>query len=137
VAEDGLIVQRLDDELLVYDTASNEAHVLGGAVAVEFERATDEVSRREVIRRLALAGAAAAGTTALVRSIVAPTAANAQSGCVCGNGTCPPNTGCDSQTSCLICDITSPAVCGNALGCVCCNGAGHCTASFVVNGATC
>jgi hypothetical protein len=74
-----LIVERLGGELLVYDTERNEAHALAGAGAAEFLAASGDVSRREVLRKLALAGVAAAGTGPLVKSIVAPIPANAQS----------------------------------------------------------
>jgi hypothetical protein len=85
-----LIVERLGDETLVYDTERNEAHALGGPGAAEFAAAPDEVSRRDVLRKLALAGAAAAGTGALVKTIVAPVAAQAQSPPLpnCGGLTC-------------------------------------------------
>jgi hypothetical protein len=91
-----LIVEHLDDETLVYDTERHEAHTLSGAGAAEFLAAEDEISRRQVLRKLALAGAAAAGTGALVRTIVAPTPTMAQSlGQPCGvGGVCNPGLIC-------------------------------------------
>jgi hypothetical protein len=83
-----LIVEHLDGETLVYDTELNEVHALAGSGAADFAAAADDVSRREVLRKLALAGVAAAGAGALVKSIVAPTAAQAQSACVPGGGVC-------------------------------------------------
>jgi hypothetical protein len=146
-----LIVERLDGETLVYDTERNEAHALSGAGAAEFLAAESEVSRRDVLRKLALAGAAAAGTGALVKTIVAPSAAQAQSpGCsppcpqgtlccqplqnVCCNGTCCPATAasscCAVGTTC--CPLGSPNSCVPfTIGCtsgsqccsnMCCNG---------------
>jgi hypothetical protein len=129
VAEDGLIVQRLDDELLVYDTTSNEAHVLGGAVAAEFDAAADEVSRREVIRRLALVGAAAAGATPFVKTIIAPAPAEAQSAFCAG---LPDNTLCTPDGNVCTNDLCSGGVCTHppvpngttcGTGVACCNGA--------------
>jgi hypothetical protein len=100
VAEEGLIVQRLDDELLVYDTASNEAHCLTGAVADEFE-ASDEVSRREVLRKVALASVAAVGGAPLVKTIAIPRPAHAQSGTCSGiNGHCATQADCCTGLHC-------------------------------------
>jgi hypothetical protein len=85
-----LIVERLEGELLVYDVASDEGHRLDPAAAAEFEMARDDVSRREVIRRLTFAGAAAATGAPLVRTIISPTPASAQSpGC---SPACTPQT---------------------------------------------
>jgi hypothetical protein len=78
---DRLIVEHLDGELLVYDADRDEAHALSGSGAAEFAAAPDDVSRREVLRKMVLAGAAASGGTALVKTIVAPTPAQAESGC--------------------------------------------------------
>lgn len=120
----GLVVQRLDDELLVYDTASDEAHCLGPAAAAEFEAAADEVSRREVLRKMALAGAAAAGSAALVKTIVAPTPAMAQS-TACGTGTCPLGTSCCSDPGVApACCIPGQTCCGPGIG-LCCTDATH------------
>jgi hypothetical protein len=102
VAEEGLIVQRLDDELLVYDTASDEVHCLSGGAAAEFETAADDVSRREVIRTLALAGAAVAGVSPVIRSIAAPTPAQAQS-TSCGSLTCTASEFCCSANGTFAC----------------------------------
>jgi hypothetical protein len=110
-----LIVEHLDGETLVYDTDSNEAHALSGVGAAEFLAAEDEVSRREVLRKLALAGAAAAGTGALVRTIVAPAPAQAQSCLPDGNATCTHNVQCCSGCCCT--DGFS-AVCASGPACV-------------------
>jgi hypothetical protein len=75
----GLVVEQLGAETLVYDTDADEAHLLGPAAAAEFGTAADDVSRREVLRKLALAGAGAAAAAPLITSIVAPRAAHAQS----------------------------------------------------------
>jgi hypothetical protein len=105
--EDRLVVQRLDGETLVYDRASDEAHLLQGAAAVEFEAAGDEVSRRQVLRRATLAGVAAASGGLLLKTIVAPIPAQAQSPIPCGGTTCDPAT----QECCFI-----PATSGGAGG---------------------
>jgi hypothetical protein len=151
--DEGLVVQRLDEELLVYDTDSHQAHRLDGAAAAAFAAASSDVSRREVLRKLALAGAGAAGAS-LVTMIVAPTAAQAQSGCgagpACTGGdiclTCGGISGCqfagtvccganvcDLLDSCLTCPggpicATLGSYCCGATTCLtgsqaCCNGA--------------
>jgi hypothetical protein len=74
----GLVVESLGDEVLVYDTERNEAHCLTRDAAARFAAASDDVSRRQVIRRLAAAGAAAAGAP-LIKTVVAPDPAAAQS----------------------------------------------------------
>jgi hypothetical protein len=81
VGQDDLIVERLDDEILVYDTATDEAHQLTPPAAAEFERLTgsDGVSRRDALRRVALVGAGAVVAAPVVKSIVAPTPAAAVS----------------------------------------------------------
>jgi hypothetical protein len=97
--EERLIVQRLDDELLVYDTASDEAHCLSGGAAAEFASAPDEVSRREVIRKLALGGAAL--TIPLVMSIkVPPASAQASATCQAGGNACTTSAQCTSGCCC-------------------------------------
>jgi hypothetical protein len=129
-----LIVERLDGETLVYDTERNEAHALSGAGAAEFLAADDEVSRRQVLTRLALAGAAAAGTGALVKTIVAPTAARAQSATCnppcqgaadfCCGGTCVggPINCCAG----VVCILGACSCCGGSTLCaqpnICCPG---------------
>jgi hypothetical protein len=101
------VVERLRDELLVYDTESDAAHCLNGAAANEFAAAPDDLSRREVLRQLALAGAAAAGTGALVKSIAAPTAAQAQSnpcpGAINGTGSCAAGEVCCGTGQVTVC----------------------------------
>jgi hypothetical protein len=121
---DGLVVERLDGELLVYDTESSEAHRLEGKAAAAFAAASSDVSRREVLRKLALAGAGAA----LVTTVVAPTAAQAQSpACTPGD----PTT-CGPAEQCLACNGTpgcfpAGSYCCGANTCsfleACCNGA--------------
>jgi hypothetical protein len=154
-----LIVERLDDETLVYDTERNEAHALAGESAAEFLVAEDDVSRREVLRKLALAGAAAAGTGVLVKTIVAPTAAQAQSAvcnpaCAPGNFCCQPtaNTCCSagasvccfpgSATTC--CSLAAPACCaaGSTNSCVAipfggCTANAQCCSNVCCNGTCC
>jgi hypothetical protein len=105
-----LIVEQLDGETLVYDTERHEAHTLSGSGAAEFLAVEDEVSRRDVLRKLALAGAAAAGAGALVKTIVAPKAAQAQSpncgvltctaGQTCCSGSIGVNQCCATGTTC-------------------------------------
>jgi hypothetical protein len=119
IGREAFIVQRLDEELLVYDTAADEVHCLSGNAVAEFEAAADEVSRRDVIRRMALAGAAAAGGAALVRSVIAPNPAQAQSTCVCGisgNLICGPNEACGG-TVCVHCKPSNAVCTGGDLCC--------------------
>jgi hypothetical protein len=106
---DGLVVQRLDDELLVYDTENDEAHCLGPAAASQFEAASDGVSRRDVLRRMAIAGAGAA----LMTTVLAPTAAQAQSP-NCGTATCTVGQVCCDATTNLCC--TAGECCGFGAG---------------------
>jgi hypothetical protein len=113
-----LIVESLGEERLVYDVETNEAHRLGGAAALEFDAAGDDISRRQVLRKLALAGMAASAVP-LIKTIAAPTAAHAQS------GNCPGAPG----GACL-----AGFICCNGNTCVpssfsCC-GSGSCPASF-------
>jgi hypothetical protein len=84
---EALIVERLGGEMLVYDTKSDEAYCLGGAAAVEFRAAPTDLSRRAVIRKLAVMGGAIAASSGVVTTIIAPTPAQAQS-CVPANGAC-------------------------------------------------
>jgi hypothetical protein len=121
-----LIVERLEGETLVYDTERNEAHALSGAGAAEFLAAADDVSRRQVLRKLALAGAAAAGAGALVMTIVAPTAAQAQTAACappCGQGLicCQPvfNACCVNIGGIGCCPPGSLIGCGNLTGTGC------------------
>jgi hypothetical protein len=112
---DRLIVEHLDGEVLVYDTERNQAHTLSGSSAAAFVAASDDLSRREVLGRLALAGAAAAGSTALVKTIVAPAPALAQSA-NCGTGTCQANQTCCTPPTC--CDnINELCSNGNCIQC--------------------
>jgi hypothetical protein len=114
-----LIVERLDDETLVYDTERNEAHALAGESAAEFLVAEDDVSRREVLRKLALAGAAAAGTGVLVKTIVAPTAAQAQSPAC--NPACGVGGLCCQPTANVCCSVSSPVCCAPGSTTSCCS----------------
>jgi hypothetical protein len=120
-----LIVEHLNGETLVYDTESNEAHALSGAGAAEFLAVEDEVSRREVLRKLALAGVAAAGTGAFVKTIVAPTAAQAQSlvctpACVPGAVCCQPGANACCTLGAYICCPAGSAVTCCGIGSLCC-----------------
>jgi hypothetical protein len=105
-----LIVERLAGQTLVFDPASGEAHCLTGSGAQPFGAAPDDISRRQVLRHLALAGAAAAGGGALLRSIVSPTPAQAQS------STCP---GC-SGINCTAGNCTAGATCCVGTPSACC-----------------
>jgi hypothetical protein len=148
---EGLVVERLRDEVLVYDLEHDEVHHLNPTAAAIFDLAdgqttldglaarvtrrigqpvgtglVDETlaelaakrlleagpypdagdSRREVIRKAALVGAGAAAAAPAIKSIVAPTPAQAQSqGCIPEGQPCDPaNNGedcCDpAGTSC-------------------------------------
>jgi hypothetical protein len=117
-----LIVEQLDGETLVYDTERHEAHALSGSVASEFAAAPDDVSRREVIRKLTLVGAAAAGAAPFIRTIVAPAPASAQS-CLasgtlsCNNGECC--TGCCCTTPTFTFCASDLTNCVNNAGTTC------------------
>jgi hypothetical protein len=113
--EGRLIVEHLDDETLVYDTDRNEAHALSGAVAAAFLAAEDEVSRREVLRKLALTGAAVAGTGALVRTVIAPTPAQAQSPVQCGAVMCQAGAQCCTTGPQPFCAVPTGTCCGSAV----------------------
>jgi hypothetical protein len=129
VRSEGLVVERLDAETLIYDLERDQAHHLNAAAATVFElcdgRATlaevaaeasrrlerpvtpdtvaealDQLAgsglldgvpeaglpRRELVRKAAVAGAGAAFAAPLVKSIVAPTPAQAQSPACAGIG---------------------------------------------------
>jgi hypothetical protein len=128
--EDGLVIEAIGDELLVYDTAVSRAHSLNASAAAVFqacdgtrsvgqiatECGLDEelaelaladlvrfglvadhagtaqgVSRRAVIRRLAVTGAALGVGVPAIRSITAPTAAMAAASTApCTPGYTPP-----------------------------------------------
>jgi hypothetical protein len=161
VEERGLIVEQLGEETLVFDTETNEAHTLSGAGAAEF-LAADEVSRRQVLRKLALAGVAATSAGAIVRTIVAPSPAQAQSltcmpactggtfccgtvcvavgtnccnGVVCSTPCCQPgNTCCGAQ---FCCTAGAPNACGFPSNFACTNNASCCSNNCVIpNGQT-
>jgi hypothetical protein len=145
---DGLIVETLGDELLVYDAERDRAHSLNatsaavwqacdsvGDAAALAEAVTErlgepvseeaawralsqlderrllvgelprrmtgrEYSRRQAVRRMSVIGASAAFAAPFVKSIVVPTAAQAQASCVEQGGQCGVNTGegCDTST---------------------------------------
>lgn len=187
---EGLHIESVGDETVVYDTESKEAHCLkplaaavfayadGNHTAVEIAELAavrlaaeidesdvasavdqleqsglldapllvrDGVSRREMIRRVSWAGAIVAGSTPLITSIVAPTAAMAAAstiptGCTgCGqNKDCASNHCCQSVSgkscdqSCCVgmdnsCHISSGGVCTVVLStCPCICGAPGC-----------
>jgi hypothetical protein len=119
-----LVVEFLDGEALVYDGETNGTHLLRGEAVAEFTAARDDVSRREVLRRMALAGVAAAGGGVLVQTIVSPTPAQAQSG-----QPCTPGGGCVAGLVCcngICCTCCSPVTGGcdtcNLPGEACCSG---------------
>jgi hypothetical protein len=62
-------------------------------------RGATTVSRRHLLRRLALAGTAAAALP-IIRSIVVPSAAHAASAMTCAGDTCPSGYFCGSQGAC-------------------------------------
>jgi hypothetical protein len=160
---EGLVVERLGGETLVYDTERDQAHHLNPTAAVVFElcdgRATvgelaaiaaarlgqpvgaetvrealallierellsqtphsdAGVSRRQVVRHAALAGAGVVAAAPVIKSIVAPTPAHAQSSaCIPQNGQCDfssPNC-CSGLVCCL---IVSPSRCIPAVNCI-------------------
>jgi hypothetical protein len=136
-----LIVESIGEERLVYDTASNEAHRLGASAALEFDAAGDDISRRQVLRKLALAGAAASSLP-LIKTIAAPTAAHAQSGVACAGapgGACLPGFTCCGGTTCVPSSFTC---CGSGscpAGFTCCPGtpATCCPPSFACGSVAC
>jgi hypothetical protein len=151
--DDALVVERVDDELLVYDLGRDKAHCLNETAALVFEhcdgergvaelaervsagsgvavdeqvvwralvRLSDEhllaeplsppsgiqLSRRQVLARIGVAGAAAGLALPAVKSIVAPTAAQAGvtiPACACG-GDC--SGGCICPPACSCCCST-------------------------------
>jgi hypothetical protein len=118
----GLEVQWLGDEALVYDTTTDEAHLLQGAAALEFETADDDVSRRQVLRSAAFAGAALTSGGLLVKTIVAPRPAQAQSTIPCGlqgetcstaTQQCCPGVGTSGSSSIPFCCPLAQECCGN------------------------
>jgi hypothetical protein len=100
---DGLLVERVGDELLVYDTESDEAHQLAPQAATSFERAAATgMSRRDALRRAAIVGAVAG--VPLVKSIVAPTPAAAGTfavACREAGESCTASTQCCGVNVCL------------------------------------
>jgi hypothetical protein len=136
VVREDLIVEFLDSEALVYDGEDHGAHLLRGEAVEEFAAARDDLSRREILRRSALAGVTATGAI-LVQTIVSPTPAQAQSGLPClgaPGDTCPPSTTCCTNVA------TGIAVCC-AAGQTCCQFSTSstptcCTAGQVCNGTT-
>jgi hypothetical protein len=140
--EDGLVIEAIGDELLVYDTGTSRAHSLNASAAAVFQACdgtrpveeigqatgldadavalaladlgksgllaaytepSERVSRRTVIRRLAVAGAGIGVAVPVIRSIVAPSAAmagstgrNARNLGECGAGlsACSPGSTC-------------------------------------------
>jgi hypothetical protein len=163
---DGLLIEPVGDEIVVYDTQSKQAHCLKPLAAIVFEcsdgRATvrdmakvaedrlgqgvseaevadavaqleslgllqiplvvlpgtagngNGLSRREMLRRVGFAGAAAATATTLVTSIVAPTPAFAASGIPPG---CP---GCNKNPDCTSSHCCQPGAPGKQCGQGCC-----------------
>jgi hypothetical protein len=162
---EGLVIEEMGDELLIYDLERDRAHALNESAAHVFRHCdgrrgvgeltavlgeatgvpVDEVvvlralqrlddahlleapaaegrgwSRREALRRMGMAGAAAGLAVPVVKSIVVPTAAEAQASCTgvgqtCGTVSLP--TGCVPS---------APACCAGLL----CQG-------LAVEGATC
>jgi hypothetical protein len=145
VRADGLLVEEVGDETVVYDTQSKEAHCLKPLAAQVFALGDghttvaeiaakaghnlgqavtegdvadavrqleqsrllemplaihDGLSRREMVRKVGFAGAAIAGATPLITSIVAPTAAMAASGIATGCSGCGKNSDCVSNHCC-------------------------------------
>ncbi len=141
--EEGLLVENLADETVIYDSRTKEAHCLSPLAALAFAHcdgdttieqlaalATDQLgepvdesrviealvelqerdllavppgdgfSRRDMIRRTAVAGAAVAASAPLITSIVAPTAAMAASGIATGCSGCGKNPDCVSNHCC-------------------------------------
>jgi hypothetical protein len=128
---DGLIVEVLGHETLVYDTARHEAHALSGRAAAEFAAASDDVSRREVLRKLALVGAAATAGP-FIRSIVAPTPAQAQTG-LADNQNCATSGQCANACCCALTGFLN--TCQTIAACNGVNGA--CVGSGLANGQNC
>jgi hypothetical protein len=112
---DGLRVERMGDETLVYDSDNDRAHLLSGLGADAFRRASDDVSRREVLRRLTIASAAASGAAPLLKSIAVPTAAQAQSNPCPGatNGACATSQFCCGLGTTKVCCASASECCGN------------------------
>jgi hypothetical protein len=198
--EDGLVIETIGDELLVYDTETSRAHSLNASAAAVFEACdgtrsaeqigqeggldadavglaladlaksgllegyvepSERVSRRTVIRRLAVAGAGIGVAVPVIRSITAPTPAmaitathkgNAGQHCTpasAGGGAsagCAPSSFCNSapgpQQS--ICYRRPGETCSHPSSCqvtgsrgsiaVPCGPTGHCTSSCNSNG---
>jgi hypothetical protein len=108
--DDDVVVERVGEELLVYDPRTDEAHQLTPRAATAFEESTASgLSRRDALRRVALVGAGAAAAAPLVKSIVAPTPAQA------GTTPCfPDGTGCSIDAQCCS-NNCNGGVCGPPL----------------------
>jgi hypothetical protein len=137
--EQGLTVETLGDELLVFDQDSNRAHSLNATAAsvwqacdgtrtpdqlaewceldpqtvslaldtladtnllAGYDNSGERVSRRTVIRRMALTGAGVGVALPVVRSIVAPSAAMAVSGARCNPTGCATSSYCSYSGTC-------------------------------------
>ncbi len=154
--DEGLVVERIENELLVYDRERDRAHCLNATAALVFGhcdgrhtvaelatklsaetgRAVDEDvvgravkrlsdahllvepvagrvgadwSRRQVIRKMGIAGAGAAAALPIVKSIVAPTPARAQVqlSCLPQGSFSNPSIACAISLS-TACDTTVP-----------------------------
>ena len=89
---DDLEIQRMGDELVIYDLRSNEAHALDALAADVFDLADGSVhslrdadlvlgglTRRDALRRAAAVGAVSLVGAGMLKSVLAPVPAAAQS----------------------------------------------------------
>jgi hypothetical protein len=78
------------------------------------------------------------GSGALVKTIVAPTAAQAQSTTPCGTGSCPAGTTCCTTAGAALCCNNTTSICQTNL-CVACGDPGHpcCAGGTCVAGLVC
>jgi hypothetical protein len=169
--QDGLIIERIGDELLVYDTGTSRAHSLNATSAAVFESCdgsrsveqiteetgldadavglaladldksgllegyaepSERVSRRTVIRRLAVAGAGIGVAVPVIRSITAPTPALAISASHKGSAgqPCTPpggrsgfqQAGCSSSSLCNSSTGPQQSTCFRSSGASCLHG---------------
>jgi hypothetical protein len=155
---DGIVVEHLDGETLVYDLERDRAHLLNPTAAAVFalcdgrmtvaelaEQAGDRlgesisaetvrealerlaerrllasrvpidgVSRREVVRKGVLVGAGAAVAAPLIKSIVVPTPAQAQTACI------PSDLPCDPFNPGLCCSLCCRSTVGGGPPFACC-----------------